>query len=156
MRAGLLALLLALSVAAGCSTGGAVVSKSLPSGLLQAARGGDGDSWKDTEGREYRLGLVNTPELNECYGRTASDERKSLVRNGFRADVYTHDSYGRGVSVVVLADGTNLNVYLARHGFANDRYLAEFRHENPTLATQLDAAFAAARREHAGLWAACR
>jgi endonuclease YncB( thermonuclease family) len=79
-----------------------------------------------------------------------------LVRNGFRADVYTHDSYGRGVSVVVLADGTNLNVYLARHGFANDRYLAQFRHENPALATQLDAAFAAARREHAGLWAACR
>jgi endonuclease YncB( thermonuclease family) len=156
MKAALLALLLALFVVAGCSTGGAVAPKSLPVALLHAARGGDGDSWKDTEGREYRLGLVNTPELNECYGQRASDVRKSLVRKGFRADVYVHDHYGRGVSVVYLADGTNLNVFLARHGLANDRYLAQFRPENPALAAQLDVAFAAARREHAGLWAACR
>ena len=156
MRAALPALLLASLVAAGCSTDGGLAQQSLPNGLLQAARGGDGDSWKDTEGREYRLGLVNTPELNECYGRRASDERKSLVRKGFRAEVYTHDHYGRGVSVVSLADGTNLNVFLARHGFADDRYLAQFRPENPALAAQLDVAFAAARREHVGLWAACR
>jgi endonuclease YncB( thermonuclease family) len=101
---------------------------------LRAASGGDGDSWKDLQGREYRLGLVNTPETNECYGSVATRERKQLVANGFRARVYTHDTYGRSVSVVTLRDGANLNVYLARHGYANDKYLAEFRHENPALA----------------------
>lgn len=124
--------------------------------LLFPAPNGDGDSWKDTSGVEYRLGLVNTPELSECYGETASAERKRLTAGGFRAKTYTVDRYGRHVSVVYLADGTNLNVFLARHGYANDKYLAEFRSENPSLAAQLDAAFAAAKREKLGLWSACR
>jgi micrococcal nuclease len=123
--------------------------------LLHAATGGDGDSWKDTAGREYRLGLVNAPETNECYGGTATRKRKELVAGGFRAQVYTHDTYGRSVSVVSLPDGTNLNVWLARRGYVNDKYLAEFRHENPSLAAQLDVAFAAAKREKAGLWGVC-
>jgi endonuclease YncB( thermonuclease family) len=123
--------------------------------LLYAAPGGDGDSWHDTHGREYRLGLVNTPEYNECYGGVATAQRKAMVAGGFRAAVYSTDVYGRRVAVVTTAEGVNLNVYLARHGYANDRYLATFRHENPGLAAQLDVAFAAARREHAGLWAAC-
>ena len=123
--------------------------------LLHAASGGDGDSWHDTAGREYRLGLVNAPEYNECYGGAATAKRKSLIAAGFRARVYTRDTYGRRVAVVTTAAGVNVNVYLARHGFANDRYLAQFRHENPALARQLDAAFAAAKAEHAGLWGAC-
>ena len=123
--------------------------------LLHAADGGDGDSWKDTAGREYRLGLVNAPETNECFGSAATAKRKELVADGFTADVYATDTYGRSVAVVTLADGRNLNVWLARHGYVNDRYLADFRHENPALATQLDAAFAAAQAEKAGLWSAC-
>lgn len=125
-------------------------------GLLTAAPGGDGDSWRDTNSREYRLGLVNTPEYNECYGSAATAARKRLVAAGFRAQVYTTDTYGRSVAVVTTADGTNVNLWLARQGFANDRYLARYRHENPVLATALDAAFATAKRERAGLWGACR
>ena len=123
--------------------------------LLYAASGGDGDSWKDTHGREYRMGLVNAPEYNECFGSAATAKRKSLVAHGFRASVYTTDAYGRSVSVITLPDGTNLNVWMARHGYANDKYLATFRHENPTLASKLDAAFAAAKAERVGLWGAC-
>ena len=123
--------------------------------LLRAARGGDGDSWKDTKGVEYRLGLVNTPELAECYGQAASNKRKQLTAAGFRARSYAVDEFGRRVSVVTLPDGRNLNVWLARHGYANDKYLKTFRRENPALAVQLDQAFAAARRERAGLWRAC-
>jgi endonuclease YncB( thermonuclease family) len=123
--------------------------------LLQTGSGGDGDSWRDTDGREYRLGLVNTPEADECFGSQATAERKARTADGFRADVYTVDRYGRHVSVVTTADGTNLNVHLARHGFADDRYLGRFRHENPELAADLDRAFAAARAESAGLWGAC-
>lgn len=144
--------LLLLALLSGCA-GSAPTDAS---GLLHAARGGDGDSWKDTSGVEYRLGLINTPELNECFGTTARTERQQLVAHGFRAEVYSKDRYGRSVAVVTLADGRNLNVYLARHGFANDRYLAQFRSENPSLARDLDVAFAAAKREHAGLWGACR
>ncbi len=137
-------------------TGCAASDSTDTSGLLQAAGGGDGDSWKDTTGVEYRLGLINTPELNECFGSTARTERKRLVAKGFRAQAYSKDRHGRVVAVVTLADGRNLNVYLARHGFANDRYLAEFRAENPALARDLDVAFAAAKRERVGLWGACR
>lgn len=123
--------------------------------LLFAASGGDGDSWKDRQGREYRLGMVNAPEVGECYGREATRARKSLVSSGFRARVYTTDDFGRGVSVITTAKGVNVNVALARKGFADDRYLEQFRGENPALARQLDAAFAAAKRERAGLWGAC-
>jgi micrococcal nuclease len=123
--------------------------------LLRARSGGDGDSWRDTAGREYRLGLVNAPETNECYGAAATARRRALTANGFRARVYTRDTYGRGVAVVTTASGVNVNVYLARHGFANDRYLAQYRAENPALARQLDVAFAAAKKERAGLWGAC-
>lgn len=129
--------------------------RSIRSPLLHAAPGGDGDSWHDTAGREYRLGLVNTPEYNECYGALATAKRQAMTAAGFRARVYSTDRYGRLVAVVTTAAGVNLNVWLARHGYADDRYLAEFRHENPSLAAQLDVAFAAARRERAGLWSAC-
>jgi endonuclease YncB( thermonuclease family) len=152
------AILLASSCASGSEpdTGSdEPASSSAASPLLTPAAGGDGDSWHDTAGAEYRLGLVNTPEYDECYGSEAAAERQQLTAHGFRAVVYTHDVYGRGVSVVTTADGVNVNVYLARHGFADDRYLTQFRHENPKLAVQLDAAFAQARRQHLGLWSSC-
>lgn len=101
------------------------------------------------------MGLVNTPEFDECYGSQATAKRKQLVAGGFRPRPYASDGYGRRVSVITLPDGTNLNVWMARNGYADDRYLAEFRHENLLLATQLDAAFAAAKRGRLGLWGAC-
>lgn len=123
--------------------------------LLQAGPHGDGDSWRDTRGKEYRLGLVNAPEQDECFGAEATAERRRRVAAGFRAEVYTVDRYGRGVSVVHTADGSNLNVHLARQGFVDDRYLADFRHEAPELAAELVAAFAEARAQGRGLWSAC-
>ncbi len=131
------------------------VTSAAAAPLLVAARGGDGDSWRDTAGREYRLGMVNAPEVGDCFGSQATAERKRLVSKGFRAQVYTKDRYGRGVSVVTTASGVVVNVDLARHGFVDDRYLAKFRSENPALARQLDTAFAAAKAERAGLWSAC-
>jgi endonuclease YncB( thermonuclease family) len=134
-----------------------VVALSRPASapLLRAAPGGDGDSWHDTAGREYRLGLVNAPEYNQCFGSAATAKRKALTAAGFRAKVYTRDTYGRSVSVITTAGGINVNVYLARHGFADDKYFQQFRNENRSLAGQLDVAFAAAKAEHAGLWGAC-
>ena len=135
----------------------AVAASTSPTdtGLLMPDGDGDGDSWRDTQGREYRLGLVNTPEHDECFGAEATAERKARTAGGFRAGVYETDRYGRAVAVVTTADGRNLNVHLARNGFADDRYLAGFRAEHEELARQLDDAFAAARQEGVGLWSAC-
>lgn len=124
--------------------------------LLQDAGDGDGDSWHDTAGNEYRLGLVNTPERDECFGSEATSERKRLTASGFRARQYATDDYGRAVSVVTTPAGVNVNVHLARRGFADDRYLERFRRENPALAVELDEAFSAAKAEAAGLWSSCR
>jgi endonuclease YncB( thermonuclease family) len=154
-------LVLLLTASCGASTPGGPArtpptATPAPAGaLLQAAPGGDGDSWKDTAGREYRLGLVNTPEVGACYGSAATARRKQLVARGFRAVTYSTDRYGRRVSVVTAADGTNVNVALARDGYADDRYFSRFRDERPELAAQLDVAFAAAKRDRAGLWGAC-
>jgi micrococcal nuclease len=123
--------------------------------LLQQAAHGDGDSWRDTAGTEYRLGLVNAPEQDECFGAEATAERRRQIAAGFRAAVYDVDRYGRSVSAVTTAHGENLNVHLARHGFVDDRYLADFRHENPSLAAELDVAFGEARAQGRGLWSAC-
>lgn len=124
--------------------------------LLVMAAGGDGDSWRDTGGTEYRMGLINTPETGECGGAAATAYRKRALAAGFRAQVYATDRYGRKVAVIVTADGVNLNVAMAKDGIADDRYLAQFRHENPELAAQLDAAFASAKAQRSGIWSACR
>lgn len=131
------------------------VSTGRPGPLLHPVGGGDGDSWRDTNGVEYRLGLVNTPEHDECYGPVATRAREALTAEGFYAHVYTRDRYGRSVAVVTTASGIDVNVHLARHGLADDTYLEQFRGENPGLARRLDGAFAAARAEQAGLWGAC-
>ena len=123
--------------------------------LLVMAAGGDGDSWRDTAGVEYRMGLINTPETDECGGAAATAYRKRALAGGFRATVYATDGYGRRVAVVLTPDGANLNVAMARDGIADDRYLQRFRHENPDLAAQLDAAFAQARAQRRGIWRTC-
>ena len=126
-----------------------------PDPLLVMAAGGDGDSWRDTNGVEYRLGLVNAPETDECGGAAATAYRKRVLARGFRAQVYATDRYGRRVSVVLAPDGGNLNVAMARDGLVDDRYLQRFRHEHPSLAAQLDAAFAQARAQRRGIWRTC-
>ena len=123
--------------------------------LLRAAPGGDGDSWRDASGPERRLGLVNAPEHDECFGPEATAERRRLTAKGYRAEAYATDAHGRSVSVVTLADGLGLNLHLARQGFVDDRYLDDFRSEHPALAAELEVAFAEARRERRGLWGAC-
>lgn len=123
--------------------------------LLVLGAGGDGDSWRDSSGAEYRMGLINAPESSECGGSAATAYRKRALADGFRATVYATDDHGRRVAVVTTAAGANLNVAMARDGIADDRYLDRFRHENPELAAQLDTAFREARAARRGIWADC-
>ncbi len=149
------ALVLVLLLLSACSDGESARPRVAAPTLLYAAPGGDGDSWKDTAGTSYRLGLVNTPELSECFGAAARDRRILLTQKGFSVDVYATDRFGRGVASVTLPDGRNLNVELARTGYADDRFLDDFRRENPALARRLDAAFREAKAGQRGLWRAC-
>ena len=153
VAAAALLLLAACGGAADPAPGGAPVPPG--DGLLQQAAGGDGDSWRDTAGREYRLGLVDAPEVGTCFADQATERRRALLAGGFRAEVYDTDGYGRQVAVVTTADGADVAVALAREGLVTDRYLAELRGQAPELARRLDRAFAKARQDRVGLWAVC-
>lgn len=104
----------------------------------------DGDSWVASDGTEYRLGLINTPETNEKCGTEATAFTRTFLSNGFTVDAYTTDSHGRSVAEVFDEDGKSLNVELAKSGLGDDRYLEQFRHENPDLGHRLDSALASA------------
>ncbi len=114
---------------------------STPVVLLFMTDQKDGDSWVASDGKEYRLGLVNTPEANEKCGKEAAAFTRKFIASGFEADVYATDTYGRSVAEVFNKEGKSLNVALAKSGLGDDRYLDEFRHENPELALELDSAF---------------
>jgi endonuclease YncB( thermonuclease family) len=104
----------------------------------------DGDSWVASDGKEYRLGLINTPERNERCGPEATAFTRKFLDNGFVVDAYETDSYGRSVAEVRDKTGKSLNVALAKSGLGDDRYLEQFRHENPDLGRRLDNALASA------------
>lgn len=155
------ACLVALAVLAGGCTGAddpepAVEGDVAPaSDLLQVTDLKDGDSFVASDGEEYRVGLVNTPELSACGGPAAADVTAALLVDGFTAEAYATDQHGRSVARITTAEGTDLGVTLAVEGYADDRYLEQFRHENPGYAAELDEAFADARAEGAGLWGTC-
>jgi endonuclease YncB( thermonuclease family) len=106
----------------------------------------DGDSWVASDGEEYRLGLINTPETNEQCGAQATAFTRTFLSDGFTVDAYTTDVHGRQVAEVFDKDGTSLNVALAKSGLGDDRYLEEFRHENPDLGHRLDVALRSAAK----------
>ncbi|VXB78763.1 DUF2510 domain-containing protein [Aeromicrobium sp. 9AM] len=102
----------------------------------------DGDSWVASDGKEYRLGLINTPERNERCGPEATAFTRKFLDDGFVVDAYTTDSHGRSVAEVRDKAGKSLNVALAKSGLGDDRYLEQFRHENVDLGRRLDDALA--------------
>jgi len=109
--------------------------------LLHVTTLKDGDSWVASDGREYRLGMVNAPEALEPCGRDAAQFTARFLAEGFTADPYATDPHGRRVAEVFNRAGDSLNVALVEAGYSDDRYLDSFRHENPHLARRLDDAF---------------
>lgn len=114
--------------------------------LLHLVTQKDGDSFIASDGKEYRLGLVNTPELDEPCGREAREFSRRFLASGLRVDAYASDPYGRRIAEVFDRSGESLNVALAESGYGDDRYLRSFRDENRDLAWRLDTAFAQARK----------
>ncbi|KQV74598.1 hypothetical protein ASC61_06035 [Aeromicrobium sp. Root344] len=106
----------------------------------------DGDSWVASDGTEYRLGLVNTPERNEPCASEAAAFTRTFLDGGFTVDAYSTDTYGRTVAEVFDETGKSLNVALAKSGLGDGRYLEQFRSENPDLGRRLDRALASAAK----------
>jgi endonuclease YncB( thermonuclease family) len=101
----------------------------------------DGDSWVASDGREYRLGMVDAPEALEPCGRDAAQFTGHFLAKGFTVNAYAKDAHGRQVAEVFNASGDSLNIALVEAGYSDNRYLDDFRHENPNLARRLDDAF---------------
>ena len=114
--------------------------------LLYVTNQKDGDSFVASNGKEYRLGMVNAPELDEPCGRDAREFSRRFLAAGFSVDAYSSDPYGRQVAEVFGTSGESLNVALAGSGYGDSRYLNQFRRENPDLARRLEAAFAQAKK----------
>jgi hypothetical protein len=104
----------------------------------------DGDSWDASDGNEYRVGLVDTPERGEPCSVEATRFTRKFLADGFTVDAYSSDTHDRVVAEVFNADGDSLNIALVESGLAGDRYLETFRHENRELADRIDAALASA------------
>lgn len=121
---------------------------------LQVTRQRDGDSFVASDGVEYRVGLINTPELAECGGQEAKSRTTALLADGFTVDSYARDDNGRQVARIQTTAG-DLGVILAAEGLADDRYLETFRSENPSYAADLDRAFQRARDGSRGFWQSC-
>jgi endonuclease YncB( thermonuclease family) len=109
--------------------------------LLRVTTLKDGDSWVASDGLEYRLGMVDAPEAQEPCGRDAARFSARFLAEGFTAHAYATDPHGRRVAEVFNPSGASLNVALVEAGYSDDRYLDNFRHENPDLARRLDDAF---------------
>jgi micrococcal nuclease len=143
--------------ASGGASGGpsrSVITRVVDGDTIHVSIGGSDET--------VRLIGINTPETVdprtpvECFGPEASRHTKALLPKGTEVrlvrDVEARDKYGRLLAYVYkVADGTFVNLELARDGFAdlltfppNVAHVADF-----TTAVQQ------ARTARRGLWAAC-
>jgi endonuclease YncB( thermonuclease family) len=148
------ALLVVLVLAAGCTPAASPAADGPGGDLLRLDRPIDGDSFVADDGQEYRVGLINAPEIGACGAAQAAARVRELLADGFTAQPYARDVHGRQVARIATDDG-DVGVRLAAEGLADDRYLEPFRHEHRAYAAELDIAFADARAAGAGLWRTC-
>lgn len=124
----------------------------------------DGDTVDVTiGGRRERVRLigVDTPETKipdqapECFGPEASAATTAWLPPGTEVvltrDVEARDRYGRLLAYVRRADGFDVNLELARQGFADELSIAP----NQARADEIAVAVAQARAAGIGLWGAC-
>jgi|SRR5581483_1491302 len=122
----------------------------------------DGDTVDLTNGAKVRLVQIDTPEVyfgNECWGRQASAETKTLLPPGTRVRLTAEpatdsvDRYGRLLRYVIRArDGLNVNVFLVAHGDAAPYF---YRGRQGRYARVLRTDALRARVQHRGLWRSC-
>ena len=116
----------------------------------------DGDTVVLDGGDKVRYLLVDANELEggACYGREALEENRRLVEGqtvDLGYDVECSDRYGRLLAYVSVA-GRDVGRLLVERGYACVLYIPP---DGAGRRAELEAAEAAARDAHAGMWGAC-
>jgi len=129
-------------------------------GTVLVVQAVDGDTIVLEGGETVRYIGIDTPETVDprrpvqCFGHEASEANKALVegkRVRLVSDVEDRDKYRRMLRYVYLADGTFVNLELARQGFAPAyTYPPSIAHTE-----EFRAAAREARAAKRGLWAKC-
>jgi len=122
----------------------------------------DGDTIDvDIDGRTERLRLIgiDTPETVDprkpvqCYGREASNKAKEILTGQFvtlESDPTQgeRDKYKRLLRYVILADGTNFNLFMIAEGYAHEyTYHLPYKYQADFKQAEVDA-----RNGNKGLW----
>ncbi len=117
----------------------------------------DGDTFATSDGRTVRLLGLDTPEVyreglgTEYYSAEASQALRDLIEGRsvlLWRDVQDCDQYGRLLRYVFVGEGTFVNWYIVRHGFAQALSIPPNRRFHELL---LDAQIQA-KREGLGMW----
>ena len=133
--------------------------------LYQVVSVMDGDTFKARVGRHVvtvRLLGIDTPETvdprkpAQCYGAEASAETKRLlagnaVRLKLNPDREERDKYDRYLAYAYLPDGTFLNEYLLRNGYAREyTYGKAYMYQKEFISMEKEAT-----ERKVGLWGRC-
>lgn len=121
----------------------------------------DGDTIQLSNGKKVRYLAIDAPETVDprkpvqCFGKEAKEANSNLVLNKIiilKKDVSETDKYGRLLRYVYLEDGTFVNLWLVKNGYAFVYTLP------PNVAYSRDFLIAEqeARQNQRGLWGNCQ
>lgn len=117
----------------------------------------DGDTFKLESGEVVRLGDVDAPEIDKCFGKESKENLEKLLRGQklqLIKDIEERDNFGRLVRFVKIInegkDNIFVNKYLIENGFA--KYKSS---ENIEFQSELVKAQARAQSEFLDLWKNC-
>lgn len=126
-------------------------------GIFLVKRVIDGDTIELDSGQKVRYIGIDTPETVhpeksvECFGKEASSKNKSLVEGKkvrLEKDVSETDKYGRLVRYIYLEDGTFINLFLVKEGYAKSyTYPPDVKYQNEIVKAEQEA-----RENQRGLW----
>jgi len=117
----------------------------------------DGDTIELSNGKKVRYIGIDTPETVDprkavqCFGKDASQANKDLVLNKtviLKKDISDTDRYGRLLRYVYLEDGTFVNLWLVKNGFATAyTYPPDVYYSKDFVSAEKEA-----REKQLGLW----
>jgi endonuclease YncB( thermonuclease family) len=147
-----------------------LASKPIPTETIQQAtveekflvsRIIDGDTIELSNGKKVRYIGIDTPETVDprksvqCFGKEAKEANTNLVLNKvviLKKDVSETDKYGRLLRYVYLEDGTFVNLWLVKNGYASVyTYPPDVARSQEFLTAEQEA-----RKNKQGLWGNCQ
>jgi endonuclease YncB( thermonuclease family) len=121
----------------------------------------DGDTIQLSNGKKVRYIGIDTPETVDprkpvqCFGKEAKEINKTLVLHKeviLKKDISETDRYGRLLRYVYLLDGTFVNLWLVKNGYAFAyTYPPDVAHSQEFLLAEREA-----KENKRGLWGNCK